>query len=117
LGLVPREQQLQATALLGEEWLGGCLRRDPIILTGDFNAVPRSRVHALLTRSLRNAHDFSTHGPRRVATFPSRLPVLRIDHMFVSDGVRILGLRAGMTALARIASDHLPLVADIMTHA
>jgi endonuclease/exonuclease/phosphatase family metal-dependent hydrolase len=116
LGLVPREQQLQATALVGREWLGGSLRRDPIILTGDFNAVPRSHVYDLLTRALRNAHDFSTHGPRRVATFPSRLPLLRIDHMFVSEGVRILGLRAGVTALARLASDHLPLVADVVTH-
>ncbi|HEX4742364.1 MAG TPA: endonuclease/exonuclease/phosphatase family protein [Caulobacteraceae bacterium] len=118
LGLVPREQQLQAAALAGEDWLGGALRQDhPLILTGDFNAGPRSRVYAHFARTLRNAHDFATHGPRPVATFPSRLPVLRIDHMFVSSGVRILGLRAGMTALARTASDHLPLVADIMTHA
>ncbi|MBV8681948.1 MAG: endonuclease/exonuclease/phosphatase family protein [Caulobacteraceae bacterium] len=117
LGLVPREQQLQAAALVGEQWLGGALRQDPFILTGDFNAGPRSRVYAQFAHVLRNAHDFATHGPRRVATFPSRLPVLRIDHMFVSSGVRILGLRAGMTALARTASDHLPLVADIMTHA
>jgi endonuclease/exonuclease/phosphatase family metal-dependent hydrolase len=116
LGLVPREQQLQAAALVGPEWLGGSLRRDPMILTGDFNAGPRSRIHDVLARDLRNAHDFSTHGPRPVATFPSRLPVLRIDHIFVSHGVRILGLRAGMTALARTASDHLPLVADILTH-
>jgi endonuclease/exonuclease/phosphatase family metal-dependent hydrolase len=118
LGLVPREQQLQAAALVGKDWIGGALRQDhPLIVTGDFNAGPRSRVYAHFARTLRNAHDFATHGPRAVATFPSRLPVLRIDHLFVSSGVRILGLRAGMTALARTASDHLPLVADIMTHA
>ena len=117
LGLVPREQQLQAAALVGDEWLSSALRHDPIILTGDFNAGPRSRVYAQFAHALRNAHDFSTHGPRRVATFPSRMPVLRIDHMFVSPGIHVLGLRAAMTALARTASDHLPLVADIMTHA
>jgi endonuclease/exonuclease/phosphatase family metal-dependent hydrolase len=116
LGLVPREQQLQAAALIGEEWIGGALRRDPIILTGDFNAGPRSRVHAQFARELRNAHDFAKHGPRWIATFPSSAPILRIDHVFVSPGVRILGLRVGMTALARTASDHLPLVADILTH-
>ncbi|HEY2049421.1 MAG TPA: endonuclease/exonuclease/phosphatase family protein [Caulobacteraceae bacterium] len=116
LGLVPREQQLQAAALVGEDWIGGASHKDPIVLTGDFNAGPRSRVYAQFARALRNAHEFSTHGPRRVATFPSRLPVMRIDHMFVSAGVRILGLRVGMSALSRTASDHLPLVADIMTH-
>src|SRR5665213_1788480 len=37
LGLVPREQQIQAAALAGEGWLGHELRRDPLILIGDLN--------------------------------------------------------------------------------
>jgi endonuclease/exonuclease/phosphatase family metal-dependent hydrolase len=38
--------------------------------------------------------------------------VLRIDHVFVSAGVRVLGLRASASSLSRLASDHLPLVMD-----
>jgi endonuclease/exonuclease/phosphatase family metal-dependent hydrolase len=112
LGLVPREQQRQAEALAGPEWLSGPLRRDPLILVGDLNAAPRSRAYLTLDAKLRNAHDFESRGLRRVATFPSRLPMLRIDHVFVGPGVQITGLRAAATGLARLASDHLPLVAD-----
>jgi endonuclease/exonuclease/phosphatase family metal-dependent hydrolase len=115
LGLIPREQQLQASALCGPAWLGGPLRTDPLIVAGDFNAGPRSQVYLALSRLLRNAHDFPARGPGRVATFPSRLPVLRIDHLFVGKGVRITSLRAAAGQLARLASDHLPLVADFET--
>jgi endonuclease/exonuclease/phosphatase family metal-dependent hydrolase len=112
LGLVPREQQLQAQALAGPKWLGSNDRADPLILTGDFNAGPRSRVHAILSAGLASAHDSPRRGASRVATFPSRMPMLRIDDIFVSRGVRIAAVRAPLTALARCASDHLPLVAD-----
>jgi endonuclease/exonuclease/phosphatase family metal-dependent hydrolase len=112
LGLVPREQQIQSAALAGPQWLAGPLRRDPLILTGDLNAGPRARACLTLSAQLRNAHDVPGAGLRRVATFPSRLPMLRLDHVFVGSGVRITALRASATALARLASDHLPLVAD-----
>jgi endonuclease/exonuclease/phosphatase family metal-dependent hydrolase len=112
LGLVPREQQLQAEALIGRSWLGSPQRADPLILAGDFNAGPRSRAYALLAAGLSNAHEVRGGGERRVATFPSRLPVLRIDHVFVSQGVRVSAMRAAQSPLTRRASDHLPLVVD-----
>jgi endonuclease/exonuclease/phosphatase family metal-dependent hydrolase len=112
LGLVPREQQIQAATLVGPAWLGGALRRDPVILAGDMNATSRSRAYLTLAGALRDAHALSPRGPRRVATFPSRLPMLRIDHLFVSAGVSVTALRAAASPLARMASDHLPLVAD-----
>jgi len=43
LGLVPREQQLQAAALAGPDWLGHPDCRAPAILLGDFNATVSSR--------------------------------------------------------------------------
>ncbi len=46
-------------------------------------------------------------------TFPARLPLLRIDHVFVSRGVAVRGVRTLGGRLARVASDHLPLVADL----
>jgi endonuclease/exonuclease/phosphatase family metal-dependent hydrolase len=112
LGLIPREQQDQAAELAGPRWLSGPLRRDPLILVGDLNAGPRARAYRTLARHLSDAHAFPARGLRRVATFPSRMPMLRIDHVFVASGVRITGLRASASALARLGSDHLPLVAE-----
>ena len=110
LGLVPREQQLQAAAVAGDDWLGHADRRDPLILIGDFNATRRSAVWRTLSAKLTDA----TKGRegRRIATFPSRAPLLRIDHAFVSAGVRVTGMHVPATPLAKVASDHRPLVMD-----
>jgi endonuclease/exonuclease/phosphatase family metal-dependent hydrolase len=112
LGLVPREQQLQAQAIAGPEWVEAALRESPVVLVGDLNATSRSRVYRCLTRDLRDAHGLRPGGLRPLATFPSRLPLLRIDHVLVSAGVGVRALYASANPLARLASDHLPLVAD-----
>jgi len=109
LGLVPPEQKVQSEALIGPDWLGAAPR--PLILLGDFNATPRyaayKRFGALLGDARRRAP-----GRPGAPTFPSRLPMLRIDHVFVSEGVEVDGLHAPDTALGKVASDHLPLVVD-----
>jgi endonuclease/exonuclease/phosphatase family metal-dependent hydrolase len=111
LGLVPREQQLQAEALAGPDWLDHPDCTGPVILLGDFNATAASVVHRTLTRRLKPARALS---PERspTATFPSRLPVLRIDHLFVSDEIEVTEVFAPYLPLTRAASDHLPLVMD-----
>jgi endonuclease/exonuclease/phosphatase family metal-dependent hydrolase len=40
------------------------------------------------------------------------LPVLRIDHLFVSPEIKVTNVFAPFDALTRVASDHLPLVMD-----
>lgn len=112
LGLVPREQQIQAAALAGEGWLGNAARRDPLILLGDLNATSRTVAYRTLAGALSDAHGVRGARGGRVATFPSAMPVLRIDHVLVSAGVRVVRLAAAATPLARLASDHLPLVMD-----
>src|SRR5665213_3368346 len=112
LGLVPREQQIQAAALAGAGWLGHPSRLDPLILLGDLNATSRTVAYRTLAGALSDAHAARGARRRRVATFPSVMPVLRIDHVFVSGGIRVLRLAAAATPLARLASDHLPLAMD-----
>jgi endonuclease/exonuclease/phosphatase family metal-dependent hydrolase len=51
--------------------------------------------------------------PGAPATFPSGRPVLALDHVRVRPPRRLLGVRVHATPLARAASDHLPLVADV----
>jgi endonuclease/exonuclease/phosphatase family metal-dependent hydrolase len=111
LGLVPREQQIQAAHLSGAAWLEHDACRWPAILLGDFNATATSIVYRTLCTPLKPARRLA---PRRQpnATFPSALPVLRIDHVFVSPGVRVEAVFAPYDPLTRVASDHLPLVMD-----
>ncbi|MHB8529569.1 MAG: endonuclease/exonuclease/phosphatase family protein [Caulobacteraceae bacterium] len=112
LGLVPREQRLQAAFLAGETWLGGSARRDPLMLVGDLNATSATAIYRILCASLKDAHALRPRGGGRIATFPSAMPVLRIDHVLVSEGIRITGMAAAADPPARVASDHLPLVVD-----
>ena len=111
LGLVPREQQLQAACIAGPQWLQDPACQTPTILLGDFNATAASVVYRTLTARLRPARNLA---PRKspTSTFPSPLPVLRIDHVFVSHDVRVLDVFAPFEPLTRVASDHLPLVMD-----
>lgn len=115
LGLVPLEQRGQVNCLLGRDWLNHAACRDPAILIGDFNATSRYAVYKTLTARLRDAQrDLQRDGrrPRTTPTFPSRFPMLRIDHVFVTPGVKIVDVHAPNGPLTRSASDHLPLVTD-----
>ncbi len=111
LGLVPREQRLQAAALVGRDWLGhpDCL--GATILTGDFNATSMTRPYQTLARRLSDAQRRLGLRPT-VKTFPSSFPAIRIDHFFVSAEVRPVRVQAPFSPLARMASDHLPLILD-----
>ncbi len=111
LGLVPREQRLQAKALTGKDWLGDPRCIDPVILVGDLNATSITRPYQSFLKRLEDGQRTAGLG-RTVPTFPSSFPVLRIDHVFVSPSVRVTGVQAPMFPLARVASDHLPLVID-----
>ena len=111
LGLVPHEQRAQASALGGEEWLGHPDCTDPAILLGDFNATPHHTAYRRLAARLNDAQLLC--GRRRsLATYPSRMPMLRIDHVFVSRSIRITNVHTPKSGAARTASDHLPLVVD-----
>ncbi len=111
LGLVPREQRLQAAALLGEEWLGHPDCSGPTLLTGDFNATSITRPYQALTRRLSDCQRELGLRPS-VKTFPSSFPAIRIDHCFTSPEVVVTAVSAPFSPLARMASDHLPLVVD-----
>lgn len=111
LGLVPKEQQLQAEHLAGPSWLAHPRFAGPRILLGDFNATASSVVYRTLTARLAAARRLApVQTP--TSTFPSQLPVLRIDHLFVSPEIRVTALFAPYEPATRAASDHLPLVMD-----
>jgi endonuclease/exonuclease/phosphatase family metal-dependent hydrolase len=112
LGLVPREQQIQARFLAGDDWIGAAPKDAPLIVLGDFNATGTSVAYRTLAAQLSDARRLAG-AQGSASTFPSTFPVLRIDHVFVRGPIRVEAIYAPQDALARTASDHLPLVADI----
>lgn len=112
LGVYRGERALQSRELVGPEWLGSDDLRRPCVVCGDLNALPHATTYRRLAGVLRDAQrQLSGHRPR--PTFPSAWPVLRIDHVFVSDEIVVRGVSVPKDARARRASDHLPLVVDL----
>jgi len=112
LGLRRRERMQQIITLLGPSWLGSPLCQNaPFVLLGDFNARPSSVAYRTIARRARDVQLDAKSRPR--ATFPSRYPLFRLDHIFVGNGVVALEAAVWSDGLTRTASDHLPLVASI----
>ncbi|MDE1157538.1 MAG: endonuclease/exonuclease/phosphatase family protein [Neorhizobium sp.] len=112
LGLPGRDRLAQAKTLVGKQWLGhGDCRDTPHVLIGDFNSTPVTRPYRLIARHMKDVRIEA--GVKAKATFPSRFPLLRLDHVFVSQQVPVLGAGVLATPLSRRASDHLPFYAEI----
>jgi endonuclease/exonuclease/phosphatase family metal-dependent hydrolase len=102
LGLGERHRQL---AILLE---GALDTAGPLVLGGDFNDFPPGRVTRTL--GLRYEDVAATIRPR--STFPSSLPLLRLDRVY-AHSVAISQMRTERSKLARSASDHLPVVVEL----
>jgi endonuclease/exonuclease/phosphatase family metal-dependent hydrolase len=113
LGLYRLERRRQIRALMGNEWLAALPAETAIIFCGDLNAGALSPVYLRLSRLLSDVQKKSKNPAKPRATFPSRRPLLRIDHMFVSNTFKILGVQVPRTIDTRMASDHLPIFADL----
>jgi endonuclease/exonuclease/phosphatase family metal-dependent hydrolase len=112
LGLYPRERMAQIEALLGSDWLAHEQCRRPVMLCGDFNALPLSSVCRRLGGRLKDVQtEAQNHQPK--GTYISRFAGVRIDHIFIGPGLEVTGIEVPTSELVRIASDHLPLVAGI----
>jgi len=111
LGLGWRERFVQAQLFISAEWHAAIARETPLILLGDFNSLRGSRPYRTLNRHLRDVRQLTkTSGPIR--TFPTRFPVLTVDHIFVNEALQPLSMTVHSSPLARIASDHFPLMAE-----
>jgi endonuclease/exonuclease/phosphatase family metal-dependent hydrolase len=112
LGLRRRDRLRQVETLLGPEWLGNPeAQNKPRIMIGDFNSIPSSRPYRHMAETMREVH--AERGDGKKATFPSRFPLLRLDHVFVSGDLTIRDARVVSSPLIRLASDHLPVLTTI----
>ena len=113
LSLYRLERRRQIRTLMGNDWLAALPPGAAIIFCGDLNAGPFSPVYLRLSRRLFDVQKGLKNPGRPKATFPSRRPLLRLDHMFVSNNFKILNSRVPRTSDTRLASDHLPILADL----
>jgi endonuclease/exonuclease/phosphatase family metal-dependent hydrolase len=111
LGLGWRERFVQTQLFTSAEWRAAIAGDTPLILLGDFNSLRGSRPYRTLNRHLREVRELiRATGPTR--TFPTRFPMLAVDHIFVNRAVQPLCVTVHRSPLARIASDHFPLMAE-----
>jgi endonuclease/exonuclease/phosphatase family metal-dependent hydrolase len=103
LGLRPAERREQVERLLQ---LFTWHEQERAVLMGDLNE------WFLWGRPIKKLHEYFDATPA-VATFPSGKPILALDRMWTHPRSILRGLKAHVSPLARAASDHLPLVAEI----
>lgn len=112
LGLTPRERREQVDTLLSDEWLNSPDCQGPTILCGDFNATPRQAAIKRLSGRLKNAQ-IELYGKAAKKTFAGRYPTICIDHVMVDSSTKIKEVIVANHSLAKVASDHLPLIVDL----
>jgi endonuclease/exonuclease/phosphatase family metal-dependent hydrolase len=102
LGLRPAERRDQIRRLLAVFDTAAM----PVVMLGDINE------WFVWGRPLRMlvSHFEAVPAP---ATFPSRWPVFALDRIWIRPRHRLVHVEAHATRLARVASDHLPLIARI----
>jgi endonuclease/exonuclease/phosphatase family metal-dependent hydrolase len=85
--------------------------KPPKVILGDFNEWMKGLTTTLLSSRLKSV-DLRSYLKRR-RTYPGLFPILHLDHIYYAGRLEILGVEMPRTRLALVASDHLPLVADI----
>ena len=112
-GLGRAERIQQAELLVSADWAGSIAPDVPLVLLGDLNSVRTSRAYRIIANALRDVRTL-VHPTGAFRTFPTRFPSLAVDHIFVNAALQPTTLSVHRTPLARVASDHFPLVADLV---
>jgi endonuclease/exonuclease/phosphatase family metal-dependent hydrolase len=105
LGLRPGERREQVRRIVSAV---ECDSPHPTLLMGDLNE------WYLWGRPLRWLHAHFREVPAAPRTFPARRPLFALDRIWVSPTGSARRIGRHSSALARIASDHLPLIAEIV---
>jgi endonuclease/exonuclease/phosphatase family metal-dependent hydrolase len=109
LGTALLERRYQAGRLA--TWVHDRRIAAPKIVLGDFNEWARGLAADILGERLKSV-DLFPHVRRR-RTYPGFFPLLHLDHIYYLGNVEIRAISLPRTRLAKMASDHLPLIAEI----
>ncbi|MEM8865908.1 MAG: endonuclease/exonuclease/phosphatase family protein, partial [Planctomycetota bacterium] len=113
LAVTPKDRLRQLESLVGDDWLGLAMATGPLVLCGDFNLGPTSSQYRVLSKRLIDTQVVEGLSPAQ-PTWLSWRPVTRIDHIFTTADLEVLDTYVVSNQLAKHASDHLPLVADLV---
>jgi endonuclease/exonuclease/phosphatase family metal-dependent hydrolase len=109
LGTAVLERRYQATRLAA--FVHDKRVAVPKVILGDFNEWMRGLATTTLS-SLFQSIDIYAHLKRR-RTYPGIFPVVHLDHIYYEGHVEVRGVELTRSRLALMASDHLPLIADL----
>jgi endonuclease/exonuclease/phosphatase family metal-dependent hydrolase len=117
LGLSARERAVQIEMLARCREFSALPERVACVVGGDFNDW-RSLVQPIFESDLgfRSANGGDSGAERRIKTYPSFFPQGPLDRIYFRGPFRLLAARPCRLGLCRVASDHLPLVADLEIH-
>jgi len=113
LGLSARQRERQVALLARSRELAALAPDVACLVGGDFNDW-RSRLSPLFTDGLkfRSVTDRASGGERSLPTYPAFFPRGPLDRIYYRGPLRLVSARRCRLRLSRIASDHLPVVAD-----
>lgn len=112
LGTGHLERRKQARRLIEPGLLKAMDITGPRIVLGDFNEWTRGLVSRTLAAEF-HLTDLRAH-LRRSRAYPSGLPLLHLDHIYYDHHFQVESARFLRSRSSLIASDHLPLVADVV---
>ena len=101
-----RHQATRLTAIMHDRRID-----QPKVVLGDFNEWMRGKATEMLSERLQSID--LRHHLRRRRTYPGVFPMLHLDHIYYDGIVEVVRLELPRTRLSLMASDHLPLVAEL----
>lgn len=104
------ERRKQAQMLVEEKMLKNPRFYGSRIVLGDFNEWTRGLTTRLLKAHLVSA-DLRPF-MRRVKTYPGMMPFMHLDHIYFDPAFELTNVELVRTRQSKMASDHLPLVAE-----
>ncbi len=104
------ERRHQGRKLISTEVLKSSELKYPSIVVGDFNEWTRGLASRLMSTHFKSV-EARLHLKRR-KTYPGVLPLLNLDHFYFDERLKLVSAELVRTKLARVASDHLPIVAE-----
>ncbi len=108
LGLTERSREKQLQGFLASHPFAGLHHRTPVLVAGDFNdvwgTIGRKHLRPAGFREM----------PQRIRTFPAWAPVQALDTIYVRGDATIATVHRSRLRVAKQASDHLPLIAEIV---
>lgn len=111
LGTGFMERRAQAQMLMSPDLLLNAEFTAPRVVVGDFNEWTRGLTSRMLSGQFKSAELRPGQPIKR--SYPGVLPLLHLDHVYHDESLRLTGFYLHRSRTALIASDHLPLVADL----